>query len=41
MLEWFSRTALEFVARGALGTSFDVHKEEIEHPYSVSLRNFA
>ncbi|RXW11208.1 hypothetical protein EST38_g14647, partial [Candolleomyces aberdarensis] len=41
MLDWLTRTALEFVARGVLGTSFDVHKQEIDHPYSVSLKNFA
>ncbi|KAJ2922921.1 hypothetical protein H1R20_g14181, partial [Candolleomyces eurysporus] len=39
VLEWLSRTALEFVARGVLGTSFDVHNE-IEHPYSVSIKSF-
>ncbi|KAJ3527396.1 hypothetical protein NMY22_g9806 [Coprinellus aureogranulatus] len=42
VLSWMTRMALELVARSGFGYSFDTLEPDApEHPYAVSLRNFA
>lgn len=40
MLDWMSRTALEYIGQGGLGYSFDSLDEGKRNIYSESIRNF-